>query len=86
MKYWKVTCSNGFCGCDEEFYFEAKNEDEADLIGHDFLENDYSFYDPDERSVDLEDEEEVADYYDNLEYWVEEISKEEYEEATADYL
>jgi len=80
MKYWKVTCSNGYCGCDEEFYFEAENENKAYRIGYDFLANDYSFYDPDERAVNLEDKEEVEDYYDGLEYWVDEISKEEYEE------
>lgn len=85
MKYWKVTCSNGFCGCDEEYYFKAENEDMAELIGQEFLEADYSFYDPDERFVDLDDEREVEDYYAGLEYWVDEISKEEYEEATVDY-
>lgn len=84
MKYWKVTCSNNYCGCDEEFYFKAENENEADCIGSDFLEDDYSFYDPDERFVDLENEEEVEDYYAGLGYWVDEISKEEYDEATAD--
>lgn len=86
MKYWKVTCTNNFMGCDEEFYFEEENEDRVELIGQDFLENEYSFYDPDERFVDLEDEEEVENYYAGLEYWVDEISKEEYDEATADYL
>ena len=70
MKYWKVTCSNGFCGCDEVFYFEEENEDKANLMGQYFLE----------------DEEEVEDYYNSLEYWVDEISKEEYDEGTADYL
>lgn len=86
MKYWKVTCTNNFMGCDEEFYFEEENEYRVELIGQDFLENEYSFYDPDERFVDLEDEEEVENYYAGLEYWVDEISKEEYDEATADYL
>ena len=86
MKYWKVTCSNGFCGCDEEFYFEEENEDKAYLMGQYFLEDDYGFYDPDERFVNLEDKEEVEDYYAGLEYQVDEISKEEYDEAMADYL
>ncbi len=86
MKYWKVTCSNGYCGCDETFYFEEENEDRANLMGQSFLEDDYGFYDPDERFVNLEDKEEVEDYYDSLEYWVDEISKEEYDEATADYF
>ena len=86
MKYWKVTCTNQFCGCNETFYFEAKNEDEAECIGSDYLEDEYSFYFPDERFVDMENEEEIEDYYNDLMYWVEEISKEEYDEATADYL
>lgn len=86
MKYWKVTCSNQFAGCDETFYFEAKNEAEAECIGSDFLEDEYSFYNPDERFIDMDNEEEVEDYYNDLMYWVKEISKEEYDEATADYL
>ena len=86
MKYWKVTCTNNFVGCDEEFYFEEENEDKANLMGQYLLENDYGFYDPDERFVNLEDEEEVEDYYNSLDYWVDEISKEEYDEATADYF
>ena len=63
-----------------------ENEDKANLMGQYFLEDDYGFYDPDERFVNLEDEEEVEDYYNSLEYWVDEISKEEYDEGTADYL
>ena len=86
MKYWKVTCSNQFAGCDETFYFEAKNKAEAEYIGIEFLEDEYSFYNPDERFIDMDNKEEVEEYYDNLMYWVKEISKEEYYEATADYL
>ena len=86
MKYWKVTCSNQFSGCDETFYFEAKNKAEAEYIGIEFLEDEYSFYNPDERFIDMDNKEEVEEYYDNLMYWVKEISKKEYYEATADYL
>lgn len=79
MKYWKITYYNGYCGCDEDFYVMAENELEASRMGMDYLEE-YSFYDPDERFVDMEDEDQVQEYYDNLGYEVEEISKEEFDE------
>ena len=47
--YIKITCSNGFCGCEEEFYEEVKNEEEADNLTYDILNNDYSFAEPDGR-------------------------------------
>ena len=49
-----------------------------------YLKN--SEHNPDERFIDMDNKEEVEEYYDNLMYWVKEISKEEYYEATADYL
>lgn len=80
MKYWKITCSNGYCGCDENFYIMAENELEASRMGMDYLEGDYSFYDPDERFVDMGDDNQIEEYYDELDYEVEEISKEEFDE------
>lgn len=79
MKYWKITYYNNYCGCDEDFYVMAENEHEADIMGMDYLEE-YSFYDPDERFVDMEDEDQVQEYYDNLSYEVKEVSKEEFDE------
>lgn len=76
MKYWKVTCYNGYCGYDEDFYVMAENELKASRIGLDY----YSFYDPDERFIDMGDDDQVQEYYDNLGYDVEEISKEEFDE------
>ena len=47
MKYFKITCSNGFVGCEEEFYVSAEDEVEAEDMGVDILENTYSFTVPD---------------------------------------
>lgn len=88
MKYFKITCSNGFCGCDEVFYTTAENEVEAGDKGVDILENMYSFAEPDDRFLDYDPDDkydylEALDwYYDNLECWVEEISHEEFLENT----
>lgn len=87
MKYFKITCSNGYCGCDEEWYTYA--EDTAtiyDFECEDYLQN-YAFYDPDARFIDPDDyeteeeyEEAYADYQANISIDVEEITREEYEE------
>lgn len=92
MKYYKGTYSNGYYGCDEEFYFTAENKDEADQI-FDEGKQLYSFSEPDDRfiSLDIEpDEEGYDEAYDeayedyqiliNENSWFEEITKEEYEE------
>ena len=79
MRYWRITCSNGYCGCDEDFYVMAESEHEAWIAGEDCLEENYSFYNPDERFVDMRDYNQIEDYYIGLSYDVEEISKEEFE-------
>ena len=66
MKYFKITCTNGYCGCNEDFYITAKNESDVWDEAEEILTNVYSFWDPDSRFVD-------------------EITKEEYEEYTRDY-
>ena len=84
MKYFKITCSNGFCGCDEEFYVSAEDELEAGDMGVDILNGLYSFSFPDDRFLDYDegDEEsynEALDWYEeNLTCYVEEVSHEEY--------
>ncbi len=81
MKYYKVTCTNGYCGCDEDFYINAESErdawDEADEI----LESNYSFIEPDERMIDMDDEEELEAYAEEVQVFVKEITKKEYLEA-----
>lgn len=79
MKYWKCTYYNGFCGCDEDFYYTAEDEDEAEELGYEYRDM-YSFAEPDSRFCDPDDEDEVDDYYDGISFEVEEISKEEFEE------
>ena len=88
--YIKITCSNGFCGCEEEFYEEVDNKDEARNLANDILDNDYAFAEPDGRflpgassfnDTDYEEyDEEYDDYVKNLEVWWEEITEEEFED------
>ena len=86
MKYFKITCTNGYCGCNEDFYITAKNESDVWDEAEEILTNVYSFWDPDSRFVDdLENWDELEEYYENCEAFVDEITKEEYEEYTRDY-
>ena len=87
MKYFKITCSNGYCGCDEEWYEAADDSaTESDFECDDYLQS-YGFYEPDARFVDPDDydtEEEYLEAYDdyqaNICISVEEITEEEYKE------
>lgn len=87
-KYYKITCCNGFCGCDEDFYKEVDEKENLDNLAEDILFNEYGFAEPDGRFIDdksFEDEiteDEYEEYQNNLEVYYEEISKEEYEENT----
>jgi hypothetical protein len=89
MKYIKFTCSNGYCGCDEDFYEMVEDDDDINSIAREILENEYSFYEPDGRFLpgaadmfddDYEDYLEDYDaYMENLSVNWEEMSKDEYE-------
>lgn len=87
MKYFKITCSNGYCGCEEAQYEEVLDDIvESDFYLEDYVQS-YSFLEPDSRFVDrdnYETEEEYedayAEYQENISVDVEEITKEEYEE------
>ena len=96
MRYIKFTCSNGYCGCDEDFYekFEDNATDhEIDTMGYEILENSYSFYD-DDRFIELEDYAEeygedaysvaMDDYHMDCDIYWEEITQEDYEECATD--
>jgi len=90
MKYYKITCSNGFCGCDEDFYVQAE-ENEIDDLANDIFQNDYSFYEPDGRFIygkswgdDITDDE-VEEYQENCEFYYTEISEEEYNEHESEW-
>lgn len=86
MKYFKITCSNGYCGCDEEWYEEADdNAIEYDFDLDDYLQG-YAFLEPDSRFVDRDDyeteeeyEEAYAEYQAEICVDIEEITREEYE-------
>ena len=80
--YIKITCSNNFCGCDEDNYFEVEDTTEINSLCQDCLEE-YAFLEPDSRFIDVDDEEEYEEYQENLCVDWEEISKEEYEENVA---
>lgn len=80
--YIKITCSNGYCGCDENEFFEVTDTKEINRLCNECLDN-YSFLEPDCRFIDMDNEEEWDEYEDGLEVTWEEISKEKYEEEIA---
>ena len=87
--YFKITYSNGWCGCDEEHFIIADCEEDAWQYFEDNIDK-YGFYD-DARMLDetLFEEEDDGDYYTD-DAWeayrgdirnystVEEITEEEY--------
>lgn len=73
----KITCSNGFFNCDEETYVEVADAKEANEEVETCLEQ-YSFADPDDRFCDMDDEEDIENYYENICADWEEVSEEEY--------
>lgn len=89
MKYIKFTCSNRYCGCDEDFYEMIEDDTDIYLLAQEILENEYSFYEPDGwflahfSGFGDEDypeyEEDYDEYMDNVCIDWEEISEEEYE-------
>ena len=83
-KYVKVTFSNGYCGCDEEKYYEYKDTMSDRDIDQDLYEEmtqTYSFYEPDSRFVEECDDEEVEAYQADCSYNWEYISEEKYNKA-----
>lgn len=90
MKYIKFTCSNGYCGCDEDIYRVVEDDTDIYSLAKDILENEYSFYEPDGRFLpgasDFNDcyyedyDAEYDEYMENVSIDWEEITKEEYEE------
>ena len=93
MEYFKITCSNGYCGYDEDFYIEAESEGLAEDVGNEIMWNEYSFIEPDNRFIGWEEdyetdedyEDAIEEYQENCSFWITDITKEEYEEYTRDY-
>lgn len=87
MVYYKIECSNGYCGCDETFYVALSEDVDIDEYAQEeILECQYAFYEPDGRFIpgksfgdDITDEE-YDEYMQDVTVDWEEISKEEYEE------
>jgi len=86
MKYYRIICSNGYCGYDEDFYEALEDNEDIDEYAQEVLENQYSFYEPDGRCIpgkswdDEITDEEYDEYMENLSVDCEEITEEEYEE------
>lgn len=86
MKYYKFTCSNGYCGCDEDFYEALEDDVDIDEYAQEVLINQYAFYEPDGRFIPYKSwgdeitDEEYDEYQSELCVDWEEITKEEYEE------
>ena len=87
-RYWKIYCSNGFCGCDEEWLMKTSGDEiESELESSEVVDC-YTYqdgaaginagdpeFDPDSEEFQGETYEDLI--YDNLSF--EEISKEEFE-------
>ena len=77
-EYYRITCENGYCDCDEEFYEEIefedniKEEDKYNIINkyaEEMLFNNYSFAEPDGRFIDgksFDDEITEEEYEENI--------------------
>ena len=78
MKYFKVTYSNGFAECDEEYYFSAINQAAAEEFADECMPLEYTHYEPDEDNEDDYDDDWDDDYYETLTYCVEEVTEKEY--------
>jgi len=86
MKYFKITCSNGYCGYDEEWYEEVEDTVTANDFNCEGYISNYSFYEPGASIIDPDDyetEEEYEwaceDYQAEISIDIEEITREEYE-------
>lgn len=83
MRYYKITYSNSYCGCNEEEYIALEDnaipEDYIEMEAYSFYEDD-RFIDADEDTSEEEYWELMEEYQQNCSYEIEEITKEEYEE------
>ena len=83
MRYYKITYSNNYCGCEEEEYIALEDnvipEDCIEMETYSYYEDD-RFIDADEDTSEEEYWELMEEYQQNCYYEVEEITKEEYEE------
>ena len=78
MRYFHVSCGNGYCGCDEEWLMESPEEIKSEDV------YDYYTYTDGAGGLQIGDDEDdditEEEYYDNIigSTVIEEISEEEY--------
>lgn len=83
MKYIKINFGNEYCGCDGEKYLafeDDSTEEEIDEYAYELAienANSYSYLYTGWEN-DFEDEDDEENYYSNIEFFWEEVSKEEW--------
>lgn len=83
--YFEVTFSNGYCGCDETIYIEAKDEKEVEEYAANYMSELYPAYEDASQCLnDIEDYENEEDYWEDFacyqaecDFMITEISEEE---------
>ena len=81
--YFKMTFSNGYCGCDETIYIKTDTTDGLEEWAADYLNFNYAWVDPGEGMIgDYDNEEEYFDavdrYREDCTYTIEDCTEEEY--------
>ena len=86
MRYWKVTMSNNYCGCDEVELLKTEDEDDLSCSEDEFLQG-YSFYEPDSSFIgDKEDYDTEEEYFAAYDSYIEELSVDIEELTYEEYL
>lgn len=60
--YFLITCSNGYCGCNEDYIGIFESDLDAYDAAEDILFNYYSFAEPDNRFLNIDVDEDDEDY------------------------
>ena len=75
IKYYEIHCSTPYCGEDDYYYFKTDDEEKVkDYAQKCLYENGNEWYD-EQAEIDYPDED---DYYNECDYQIKEITKEEY--------
>ena len=87
MAYFQIVVNTPFCGTEQEEYIECKTMAEATSIAEELCQRNSEGYEylvsgwDDENFEDMTEEEQIAEleeYYANCDWYVDEISAEEY--------
>ena len=83
----EITMNNGFFGCEEIVLMETADDEDLTYTCGDFLQNEYSFAEPDSRFIgrkeDYDSEEEYLEAYNS---YIEELSVDAEELTYEEYL